>query len=79
MINVHIRKNATNEVRIYKCNSPWSGGFMWSDGNYACDCNRAIFFGDAGGTNEEMECGETRYTVRIEDADGHELYRDDRW
>ena len=52
---------------------------MWSDGNYACDCNRAIFFGDAGGTNEEMECGETRYTVRIEDADGHELYRDDRW
>jgi len=28
--------------------------FLWSDGNYSCDCNRSLFFLD-----EEWDCGES--------------------
>lgn len=37
----------------------WGGGwdtFMWEDGNYACDCNRSLFF---LGLDGERPCGET--------------------
>jgi len=31
--------------------------FMWEDGNYSCDCNRARFFG-LGGPDEDWPCGD---------------------
>ncbi len=40
--------------------------FMWSEGNYSCDCNRAMFFLDLelGDTVEgEVKCGERRFII----------------
>jgi hypothetical protein len=48
--------------------SPWhSIEFIWSEGNYSCDCNRALFFArGAQGTDEpDVPCGETMYRCRI--------------
>ena len=38
--------------------------FIWTEGNYACDCNRGLFFGRAkDGNDMEVECGFTRFTA----------------
>lgn len=47
--------------------------FQWSDGNYSCDCNRAILF--LGTDYENAECGDSRFTILklealAQDADG---------
>lgn len=68
---VLIRKNSTGEVREYYSNHEILEGaathpstFIWTDGNYACDCNRHLFF-----TNHEGEddccCGEGAYSVNL--------------
>jgi len=77
---IHIRKNSDGEVRSFIDPFDWDGDFIWSDGNFACDCNRALFFGRAnGGEGDECECGDTAYSVRITAPDGTELYADDSW
>jgi hypothetical protein len=35
--------------------------FMWTDGNYSCDCNRSRFFGLG-----EFPCGESIEIMKIE-------------
>ena len=69
---VHIRKNETGEVRIYKDdlyldedNLP--NTFIWEDGNYACDCNRRLFFARVNDEDEDWEsgCSDTEYSVNI--------------
>jgi len=65
---VAIRKNATGEIRIYTSTIDWheSAHFLWTDGNYACDCNRELFFARAGGedpTLEEVQCGDTKFAA----------------
>jgi hypothetical protein len=54
--------------------------FIWSDGNYHCDCNRAGFFAEAGGEEGVDEpCTNGKYHVRIEDIeDGGMLYEDEK-
>lgn len=39
---------------------PWDGSsdYLWTDGNYSCDCNRSLFFGDS-----DITCGEDRFRV----------------
>jgi hypothetical protein len=40
--------------------------FIWTDGNYGCDCNRHIFFNKDGLNNinyEDVECGEKLYRL----------------
>lgn len=73
---VHIRKNDTGEIRIYR---DWlyldedglPDVFIWEDGNYSCDCNRHLFFSRAHAYNEnikwepEPDCGNTEYSVNI--------------
>ncbi len=84
-INVHIRRNADGVERIYPFPEyGWDtdgSDYMWADGNYSCDCNRHIFFCNAGGEPEgaQSECGDTRYSVRIFDMAGNRLYADDDW
>lgn len=41
----------------------------WEEGNFACDCNRAILVGDSDET-----CGDSRYLVRITLPDGSVPY-----
>ncbi len=41
--------------------------FMWEEGNYSCDCNRADFFGLADRDNEAgFPCGNTIEILSIE-------------
>lgn len=61
---------------------PWAEGteYLWSEGNFACDCNRELLFLRAGGVSESeinsrapVRCGEVEYTVtKIIFADGAE-------
>jgi hypothetical protein len=32
--------------------------FLWQEGNYSCDCNRAPFF-----THDDVECGGSRFRI----------------
>lgn len=44
--------------------------FNWTEGNYSCDCNRALFFVRA--KNEEdpnIPCGEERFKVRLQQGE----------
>lgn len=45
--------------------------FIWTDGNYSCDCNRALFFARAKGEPdpEEIPCGESKFRVRLEQGE----------
>lgn len=59
-----IVNNATGEIRRYA--DEWHDGseYLWTEGNYACDCNRALFFAAAALDDEpERSCGETAYSV----------------
>lgn len=83
---IHLTDTTTGEERVWTQDDDWYGDFIWSDGNYACDCNRHLFFQWAAGINTdvlddsaplvEMPCGHERYRVRITDEAGTLLYED---
>ncbi len=78
-ITVHIRDNTTGETREHRDPYDWFE-FLWSDGNYGCDCNRGLFFGRAGPDGEglEVDCGEERFSiVKVIDADGRDITFED--
>jgi hypothetical protein len=73
--NVSICKLATGETRVYREDSTWNytNEFMWTEGNFACDCNRAMMFQRAGGEEQtwDHDCGDDQYSVlQITDKDG---------
>ena len=80
MVSVEIHKKATGEVMYWPMDYEWDGGYeyMWSLGNYACDCNRALFFQYATGATPETAkwgpCSEGEYSVRIKDSGGKIVY-----
>lgn len=76
--DIHIRDNATGEVRIYREDLLWgeSSAFFWTEGNFGCDCNRSIVWRranwepepepvyDADGREVDPDpCGDGRFTV----------------
>ena len=64
--SVFIRDNNTKEVREYVEEREWSSDYIWSEGNYSCDCNRAVFFAEAGKEDVapawEQPCGDCAYS-----------------
>ena len=60
--------------------SETSNPYIWSEGNFSCDCNRYIFFQRELGREEQdsgLECGETRFRVNIENPiTGEMIYRE---
>ncbi len=50
--------------------------WLWNEGNYGCDCNRAIWFDRATGMSEgeiqavERECGDGDYLIERVTEDG---------
>lgn len=77
---LHIRRNADGVVRTMP--ETFNNYYLWSDGNYSCDCNRALFFARAVDEAEpdEPPCGETAYCVQLTAADdGRLLYEDEAW
>lgn len=79
---VYITCVATGETRTMKNYGgiTWDldypgADFIWSEGNFACDCNRALFFEEAIGNDDpDRECGSEAYTVRIVAPNGDVLY-----
>jgi len=81
-----IRDNKTGQVRRYENNYELLGigadkpdAFIWKNGNYACDCNRSLFFLRAGGESEELEsdCGEGEFSVRLRNKKTGAVYYDE--
>ena len=48
--------------------------FIWTEGNYSCDCNRELFFYRAKHLKEpkDPKCGNSRYRVKL--LQGHLKY-----
>lgn len=85
-VNVHIRRNSDGVVQVqYWPEYGWdsdNSDYIWADGNYACDCNRFLFFERATGKEPEWDegpCGDSAYSVAIFDMTGKQLYADDSW
>jgi hypothetical protein len=57
--------------------------YIWEDGNFACDCNRALFWNRAQGIEieEDPPCGPLRgsgrYAVRLTRLDTGEILLDE--
>jgi hypothetical protein len=70
--DVHIKDTQTDNVVVYRHNLDWFGEFIWEEGNYCCDCNRSIFFRQAGGTFEgHVDCSTERFDIiKIVEEDG---------
>lgn len=75
---IKITDTQTGESRIY-LDTSWIvddddlNDYIWSEGNYSCDCNRYLFFARANGEeriDEEISCTpldqEPRYQVEID-------------
>lgn len=74
-----LRNNETQEERWHTEDGPdWDvevSDFLWTEGNYACDCNRGTMFDRAGGEKDvpwdRYPCGAVKYTaVCVELPDG---------
>ncbi len=75
-ISVEIKDVATGEIRLHKTMMfpPPDGLFIWEEGNYACDCNRAVFFDPT--RSEKTACSDGRFQVRITDDAGQVVYNE---
>jgi len=74
LFEVHIRRMSDGVDRVYRdvgwIDEPGEGPswpeYIWTEGNFSCDCNRAIFFARAGGESEpgpETTCGESAFRI----------------
>ena len=84
---VALRNNATGEVRLIPYEYNWgdpddgtsgeASHFLWTEGNYGCDCNRALWFYDWGPESEDRECGYTAFSaLYAELPDGRRIQLD---
>ena len=65
MYTVYIRNNKTNELRVRLYPEEYDEWF-WTEGNFGCDCNRALQFASTEEEKDlawEQECGNSKYTV----------------
>ncbi len=72
-IIVKIRNNTTGEIvdhpDVGNFDEDGFIDFIWSDGNYSCDCNRYLFFHRA--KSFDNPCGNETYSIR---PCGYETY-----
>lgn len=83
-IIAEIRNNLTGEVvefeneGILKNDEEFPSIFIWKEGNFACDCNRRIFFKTA--KNEltddifDMECSDGEFSVNLKNKLNNYIY-----
>lgn len=63
--SIRMRDNTTGEERTLTGKNvelDWLGDYIWTDGNFGCDCNRGLFWSDWKG-DEEFGCGDERFTI----------------
>lgn len=79
----HIRNNATGEVRasdevaIIEPGDRYPSPYIWSEGNYSCDCNRELIFERAAGkepADDSTPCTDGRFSVNLENPATGEIY-----
>lgn len=65
MLKVLMRKNETGEEKLLEIDLEWYSDFIWTEGNFACDCNRHSFFEEYKGDedDEDFPCGGSAYTI----------------
>jgi hypothetical protein len=71
-VEIAIRRTTDNLVRTYqgtewrRKTEGWSD-YIWSEGNFSCDCNRHDFFERAADPDyegdEDEPCGDERYSI----------------
>lgn len=75
---LYVRRNVDGVIR--KSNITWDywGDFIWEEGNFSCDCNRAAFFAEAEGEDgpEDPPCGDNAFSVMLTTMDGYPLYNE---
>lgn len=61
---IWIKNNLTGEIRCHENNFEFFE-YIWSEGNYSCDCNRHLFFNRVldPDFDEEFTCGESVYSI----------------
>lgn len=91
-LKVEITDTKQQLVRLYDYGEA-SGEFsdyIWSEGNYSCDCNRSLFFQRASGKDEmavlksdsndpdysDCNVGSNRFLIKVMDEQGTVLYSD---
>lgn len=70
-MKITITERATGRSASYEEGGAIDGTveFLWSDGNYGCDCNRSLFFNRALGLEDgDHQCSETDYAVKLDDG-----------
>lgn len=85
-LRVEICRMSDLIVRVHEMDLDWDDGdvegsceYLWSEGNFGCDCNRALFFAravDEDPDDDETPCGSTAFRIRITE-NGRVVYRDD--
>lgn|GEM_PF-5617234 len=76
---VQIKQSATGLVRTRVETQEWAAeGPLWTSGNRACDCARALLFA-LDGEKVERACGSRAYAIRVISPDGEELYSEDNF
>lgn len=80
---VYIIHTPTGELRLHPYDWNDNSEFMWTDSNYACDCNRWFFFflraADEDEPEEHSLCGDNEfYVVGAELADGRWIKLDEQ-
>lgn len=66
-VDVHLLDTETGKRAVYQHDYEYPEGetfdtYLWEEGNYSCDCNRALFFyGYEDGEN--YLCGDSRFVV----------------
>ena len=82
---IYIKNNYTNRTRKFPyilLEDPDITGYpttwIWSEGNFSCDCNRQLFFNRANNEEEEQcPCGEGKFSVNIINPEnGEYLYKE---
>jgi hypothetical protein len=75
---LEVRRNRDGAIRRDPKPHDYYGDFIWSEGNFGCDCNRYLFWCRAIGESEDDEnerrCGNERYSIRLTSLDGRVLY-----
>lgn len=70
MYKVEMTDTQTKETKTIVMEGQWNGDFIWTEGNYACDCNRHNFFYPK--SDVDWPCGQDRFTISfIEDEKGN--------
>ena len=79
-LKIEIKRNATGLMVSDVWQQVDFNDYIWSEGNFACDCNRESFFLQWHGesTKDDIdECGDDRFSVRLSDADTGEVLYDE--